>query len=176
MNYNREKFQTIESFENEFDIHFTMKHNAKMSGMVSLSTSPMMNTFCQNRSKCEGTICKKCYAMRMSKMYSKLESIIGNNYVPIIALPYGSPYKVSHSNYSYILNATKELFVPLKYIIESRRLVKDRYVPWDKVSFPSIISERMSKRLRLAPLSWHRACLSSESDCEYHSNRGGTAD
>lgn len=36
-------------------------------------------------------------------MYQKLESILGDKYVPIIALPYGSPYKKTHSNYSYIL-------------------------------------------------------------------------
>ena len=37
-------------------------------------------------------------------MYQKLESVLGNQYVPIVALPYGSPYKKTHSNYSYILN------------------------------------------------------------------------
>lgn len=36
-------------------------------------------------------------------MYQKLESILGDKYVPIIALPYGSPYKKSHSNYPYVL-------------------------------------------------------------------------
>lgn len=37
-------------------------------------------------------------------MYNKLESIIGDRYSNIVALPFGSPYNQSHSNYKYILN------------------------------------------------------------------------
>lgn len=44
----------------------------------------------------------------VGKMYQKLESIISSDYVPIIALPYGSPYKISHSNYPYILKGNYE--------------------------------------------------------------------
>ena len=36
-------------------------------------------------------------------LYQKLEDIIPGKYVKIIALPFGSPYKKSHSNYQYIL-------------------------------------------------------------------------
>lgn len=38
-------------------------------------------------------------------VYKKLESIIGNKYVNIVALPYGIPYSSSHKNFSHILNA-----------------------------------------------------------------------
>lgn len=37
-------------------------------------------------------------------MYNKLEEIIGNKYSHIVALPFGSPYNKTHSNYKYILN------------------------------------------------------------------------
>lgn len=37
-------------------------------------------------------------------MYQKLESIIKDKYVKIVALPFGSPYKKSHSNYEHILS------------------------------------------------------------------------
>lgn len=37
-------------------------------------------------------------------MYNKLDSIIGNKYSHIIALPFGSPYNKTHNNYKYILN------------------------------------------------------------------------
>ena len=37
-------------------------------------------------------------------MHNKLESIIGEKYSKILALPFGSPYKKSHNNYQYILN------------------------------------------------------------------------
>ena len=39
-------------------------------------------------------------------MYSKLDSIIGDKYSKIVALPFGSPYNKEHANYKYILNGT----------------------------------------------------------------------
>ncbi len=39
-------------------------------------------------------------------MYEKLNSIIGNKYVPIIALPFGSPGNKEHENFPYILKGT----------------------------------------------------------------------
>ena len=37
-------------------------------------------------------------------IYQKLGNIIPNKYVNIVALPFGSPYNLNHSNYSSILN------------------------------------------------------------------------
>ena len=39
-------------------------------------------------------------------MYDKLESIIGNKYSKIVALPFGSQYNKTHANYSHIINGT----------------------------------------------------------------------
>lgn len=39
-------------------------------------------------------------------MYNKLESIVGNKYSKIVALPFGSPYNKVHENYNYILNGS----------------------------------------------------------------------
>lgn len=39
----------------------------------------------------------------VGKMYQKLDDLIPNKYVKIVALPYGSPYKKTHENYEYIL-------------------------------------------------------------------------
>lgn len=39
----------------------------------------------------------------VGKMYEKLDGILGDKYVKIIALPYGSPYKKTHDNYPYII-------------------------------------------------------------------------
>lgn len=41
-------------------------------------------------------------------MYNKLESILGNKYSKIIALPFGSPYNKTHENYKYIINGEYE--------------------------------------------------------------------
>ena len=37
-------------------------------------------------------------------MYNKLESILGNNYSKILALPYGSPYVKTHQNYQHVIS------------------------------------------------------------------------
>lgn len=42
---------------------------------------------------------------QIGNVYELLESIIPNQYVNIVALPYGSPYKKSHANFQNILNA-----------------------------------------------------------------------
>jgi len=42
----------------------------------------------------------------VGKMYQKLDSILGEEYVKIIALPFGSPYKKTHDNYPYILKGS----------------------------------------------------------------------
>ena len=39
-------------------------------------------------------------------MYNKLDSIIGDRYSKIVALPFGSPYNKMHDNYKYILKGT----------------------------------------------------------------------
>ena len=39
----------------------------------------------------------------VGKMYQKLDDLLGDKYVKIVALPYGSPYKKDHANYQYIM-------------------------------------------------------------------------
>jgi peptidoglycan/xylan/chitin deacetylase (PgdA/CDA1 family) len=39
----------------------------------------------------------------VGKMYQKLDNLLKDKYVKIVALPFGSPYKKSHANYPYIL-------------------------------------------------------------------------
>lgn len=44
----------------------------------------------------------------IATLYKKLSNIIKDKYVPIIALPYGSPYNRNHSNYKYIISSDYE--------------------------------------------------------------------
>ena len=41
-------------------------------------------------------------------MYKNLDDLLGDKYVHIIALPFGSPYKKSHANYKHILEGNYE--------------------------------------------------------------------
>ena len=38
-------------------------------------------------------------------VYNKLDSIIPDKYVKLVALPFGSPYKKTHANFSHIINS-----------------------------------------------------------------------
>ena len=42
----------------------------------------------------------------IGNLYKLLDSKIPNNYVNIVALPFGSPYKKSHSNFNYIIKGS----------------------------------------------------------------------
>jgi len=42
----------------------------------------------------------------VGKMYQKLDELLPDKYVKIVALPYGSPYKKTHDNFAYILNGS----------------------------------------------------------------------
>ena len=50
-----------------------------MAGMHSLSSSCKQNPYCMQRSKIDGTICQKCYAQNMMKMYKALDPCMAKN-------------------------------------------------------------------------------------------------
>lgn len=60
-------------------LHITKKHNGKMEGMQSLSTSCETNKYCLEHSKIEGSICSKCYAQRQMKMYKNMSECFQRN-------------------------------------------------------------------------------------------------
>ena len=62
---------SIKNFEKKYGVHFTLNHTGKMSGMASLSTSVIENPICAKRAKVPGSICEKCFAANMFKMYGK---------------------------------------------------------------------------------------------------------
>lgn len=64
-------------------------------------------------------------------MYALLDSIIGDNFVNIVALPFGSPYDFNHENFSHILNGN---FNGYEYITTSTLRVgwESDYSPFSK--------------------------------------------
>lgn len=61
------------------NLHITTKHTGKMNGMQSLSTSCQVNEYCKQRAQVEGSICQKCYASRMTRMYKNLDAALQRN-------------------------------------------------------------------------------------------------
>ena len=72
----------------------TEKHNGKMKGMQSLSTSALCNEQCIQNKQDPESICNKCYALSMLLQYSNLTKMLESNYailtssiLPINELP-----------------------------------------------------------------------------------------
>ena len=59
--------------------HYTLKHQGKMTGIPSLSTSRSDNKFCQENQKRKGTVCQHCYVDRQERMYRNLSAMLSNN-------------------------------------------------------------------------------------------------
>ena len=69
----------MDDFKKNTGIHITVKHNGKMKGMQSLSTSCLHNKFCQERAKNPNSVCSKCYAQRKMKMYKNMDECFEKN-------------------------------------------------------------------------------------------------
>jgi len=54
-------------------------HTGKMEGIESISTSVLLNPFCQKNRKILGSICTHCYAENLAKMYSGLAARLARN-------------------------------------------------------------------------------------------------
>lgn len=55
-------------------LHFTTKHNGKMEGMASISTSVTTNERCKKNAAIKGSICEKCFAAKQMKVFPTMES------------------------------------------------------------------------------------------------------
>lgn len=75
-------------------IEITKDHTGKMKEMGSVSTSCKVNANCAKYAQIPGSICSKCYAQRMTKMYKNLDAKLRRNFdalttdiIPIEELP-----------------------------------------------------------------------------------------
>ena len=134
-NHNREKYQTIASFRKEFGIHITTKHEGKMEGMASLSTSPLLNTFCKARCKCKGTICSQCYSLSMQKRYSELSKCLKNNYavltreiIPVEKMPIVNYLMFRFESFGDVQNETQLI----NYLNLCARNPRTQFTIWTK--------------------------------------------
>lgn len=54
-------------------------HNGKMEGMHSISTSVLLNSFCQKQQAVEDSICSHCFAEAMTEQYKSLREKLARN-------------------------------------------------------------------------------------------------
>lgn len=69
-------------------------HNGKMEGFWSMSTSVILNEFCQKRKQCEECICSKCYAAAQLNRYKnqaqkqeRAHKLLTESVLPVEAWP-----------------------------------------------------------------------------------------
>ena len=77
------------------ELNITMNHTGKMKGMQSLSTSCASNPLCLKNKEIAGSICEKCYAQTMMRMYPNLRMAEDRNAAILkeaIILPEDLPY------------------------------------------------------------------------------------
>lgn len=88
------------------------------------------------------TVDKNKATEEVGKMYQKLDGIIKDKYVNIVALPFGSPYDDDHGNFKYIIEGTYNGY---KYNTKSTLRVgwEANYSPFSKSFNPQFI-----KRIR----------------------------
>jgi hypothetical protein len=76
-------------------IHVTEKHNGKMKGLGSISTSPLYNEQCLQNRMIKGSVCEKCFSFAQINCFKKnfpetLENntiILTNSILPLDQLP-----------------------------------------------------------------------------------------
>jgi len=75
-------------------LHFTTKHNGKMEGMASISTSVTTNERCAKNAAIKGSICEKCFAAKQMKVFPSMEKpmiqnqiILTSGIIPLDQLP-----------------------------------------------------------------------------------------
>ena len=69
----------LQKWQEKYGIKITVKHNDKMDGLASLSTSPLCNKNCVERAKNKRTICSKCYSVTMQKRFKNLNEMLTRN-------------------------------------------------------------------------------------------------
>lgn len=77
----KKKIKTVSfrEYQRGTGVHITTRHNGKMDGVWSLSTSCVLNPQCKKNAGVCGSICSKCYARNMIKMYSDLDKVLEKN-------------------------------------------------------------------------------------------------
>lgn len=85
---------SISEFKKMYGVSITDKHNDKMSGLWSLSTSPLCNGNCLARVSNARMICSHCFSMVMNKRFKNLSVMLKNNFevltneiIPVCDLP-----------------------------------------------------------------------------------------
>ena len=92
-------------WEKKHGIKITLNHNDKMSGLSSISTSPLCNGSCVKKANHKPTgnrklICNRCYSVTMNKRFKNLNAMLKTNFEKLTTeLLTDFPYLYSETGY-----------------------------------------------------------------------------
>lgn len=69
------------AIRNQIEKAICYNHEGKMDGMISLSTSPLLNKYCQLRRKNKATICSDCFSFALNEIRDSLKQKLKRNTV-----------------------------------------------------------------------------------------------
>lgn len=100
-------------FDDIVDLEICDKHEGKMKGMMSLSTSCMSNPCCLRNQGIEGSICQKCYAVSLQEYRKGIKergdrnaALLTNEVIPMDRLPFINARVFRFEAFGDIYNAT----------------------------------------------------------------------
>lgn len=98
----RERRLTVKQFEALYGVHISTDLSGKLLDVWAITTSVLYNPGCQARTKCDGMICKECYANASLEHRPSVRKSYGQNTAILtnMIIPYGDiPYIASPSQY-----------------------------------------------------------------------------
>lgn len=124
------------------DLKITTNHTGKMKGMISISTSALVNEGCKKRKDINGSICSKCYACTQlthyktqNDCYIKNGIILSGAVYPVEDMPFINGAFIRFEAFGDLINenhfanfvniakknphATFTLFTKAPYVVES---------------------------------------------------------
>jgi hypothetical protein len=126
-------------------LHFTTKHNGKMAGMVSISTSVTTNERCAKNAAIPGSICEKCFSAKQMRVFPSMEKpmvenqrILTASVLPLDKLPIINAQYFRFEAFGDLNNATQVI----NYFNLCRKNPRVNFALWTKN--PDYIAEAIA--------------------------------
>lgn len=130
-----DRFSTLRNVTDLCGLHFTTNHNGKMSGMVSISTSPKSNVNCLKNHCIKGSICENCFSFRQLDVFTNQEKplyinslILSSIVLPMEYLPILNCQYFRFEAFGDLINETQVI----NYFNLCRKNKSTRFALWTK--------------------------------------------
>lgn len=144
----------LKEFEKKTGIHFKTDHLGKMAGMWSLSTSCLVNPYCQARARVAGSVCAHCYAQRLleyretaANCFERNAEILTASIIPVNEWPSLNCLMFRFEAFGDLINETQVI----NYFNLCRKNPRVKFALWTKNDFiiQSVLASGIKKPANL---------------------------